>query len=164
MPQSPSLPPELLQQLQHLKQADLGLSAQQLLQRSNKAQRQESYKRALVELNQSFEEALAEAVVLRFGLHLGLRKKLQFKKDRLRILNQHGIDYLKIDGAETAQVLAWIAQSIIYEDGVVSAQLHDAFPFWKEGYPMVQYDNTYQILAKDIQIHYQAALDALIHA
>ncbi|KAA8731177.1 hypothetical protein F4V57_13935 [Acinetobacter qingfengensis] len=152
----------LLSQLQILKQTDLTQSATQLLQRSNKAQRQESFKRALVELNQSFEEALADAVALRFNLHAGQRKKLHFKKDRTRILKQHGIDYPAIDGAETAQILLLITQSIVFDDAIVSKDLHDAFPFWKEGYPMVQFDNTYTLLAEDIQIHYQNVIDQLL--
>jgi hypothetical protein len=40
--------------------------------------------------------------------------------------------------------------------------LHNIFPFWKEGWPMVQFDNAYKILSEDIAIHYQATLDQLI--
>lgn len=73
-----------------------------------------------------------------------------------------GIDYLAIDGAETAQVLSQIAQAITREDAIVTEGLHNIFPFWKEGWPMVQFDNAYKILAEDISIHYQATLDQLI--
>lgn len=161
---SNTLSAELEQKLTEIKHVNISASSQKLLQRSSKAQRQESYKQALVELNTSFEDYLSHVIGLRFGLHAGQAKKVRFKKDRIRLLKQHGIDYLVLDGAETAQVLSWIAQSIIYEDAVVTPDLNDAFPFWKEGYPMVQFDNTYDLLAEDIQIHYQALINALIAA
>jgi hypothetical protein len=44
-----------------------------------------------------------------------------------------GIDYLAIDGAETAQVLSQVAQAIVREDSIVTHDLHNIFPFWKEG-------------------------------
>ena len=152
----------LQQQLISLKQVDLAKSANQVLQRSNKAQRQESYKQALLELNQAFEDHLLQAVMLAFGLNAGQAKKVRYKKDRVRVFKQHNIDYTAIDGAETAQILSWIAQSIVYEDAIVTHDLDNAFPFWKEGFPMVQFDNTYTILLEDIQIHYEMVLDALI--
>ena len=89
-------------------------------------------------------------------------KKIRYKKDRIRILKARGIDYLAIDGAETAFVLAQIAQAIVREDAIVTHDLHNIFPFWKEGWPMVQFDNAYKILEDDIRIHYQAVLDALL--
>jgi hypothetical protein len=150
------------EKLEKLQQMDLTKSSTQLLQRSNKAQRQESYKKALVELNASFEQHLAGAISIRLDLHSGQTRKLRFKKDRIRLLKQHGIDYLSIDGANTAQVLSLISQSIIHEDAVVTPDLNDAFPFWKEGYSMVQFDNTFDILAEDIQIHYQALIEHLL--
>ena len=150
------------EKLEKLQQMDLTKSSTQLLQRSNKAQRQESYKKALVELNASFEQHLAGAISIRFDLHAGQTRKIRFKKDRIRLLKQHGIDYLSIDGANTSQVLSLISQSIIHEDAVVTPDLNDAFPFWKEGYPMVQFDNTFDILAEDIQIHYQALIERLL--
>ena len=161
---NPSVPlsAELQEKLEKLQQTDLTKSSNQLLQRSNKSQRQESYKKALVELNTSFEEYLAEAISIRFDLHAGQARKLRFKKDRIRLLKQHGIDYVSIEGANTAQVLSLISQSIIHEDAVVTPDLNDAFPFWKEGYPMVQFDNTFDILAVDIQVHYQALIERLL--
>ena len=161
---NPSVPlsAELKEKLEKLQQVDLSKMSTQLLQRSNKTQRQESYKNALVELNTSFEQYLAEAISLRFGLHAGQTRKLRFKKDRIRLLKQHGIDYVSIDGANTAQVLSLISQSIIHEDAVVTPDLNDTFPFWKEGYPMVQFDNTFDILAVDIQVHYQALIERLL--
>jgi len=69
---------------------------------------------------------------------------------------------MAIDGAETAQVLAQIAQAITREDAIVTKDLHNIFPFWKEGWPMVQFDSAYKILSEDIQLHYQALLDALL--
>ena len=52
---NPSVPlsAELQEKLEKLQQTDLTKSSTQLLQRSNKSQRQESYKKALVELNTS---------------------------------------------------------------------------------------------------------------
>ncbi len=154
---------ELHDKLVHLKDTQLTQLSDKVIQRSSKTQRQESYKHGLVELNKSFEDYLAHVISLRFNLHAGQGKKLRFKKDRIRLLKQHGIDYPAIDGAETAQVLSLIAQSIIHEDAVVTADLDDVFPFWKEGFPMVQFDNTYKILAEDIQLHYQALIDALLN-
>lgn len=90
-------------------------------------------------------------------------KKIRYKKDRVRILKAKGIDYLAIDGAETAQVLSQVAQAIVREDAIVTHDLHNIFPFWKEGWPMVQFDSAYKILEDDISIHYQALLDVLIH-
>lgn len=159
---SATISPEKQHQLEQFKQANLTEYSDKVIQRSSKLQRQESYKGALVELNQTFEDYLAQAIALRFNLHAGQAKKLRFKKDRVRILKQHNIDYLAIDGAETAQVLSWISQSLIYEDGVVTSDLHDIFPFWKEGYPMVQFDNVYTILAEDIQLHFQALINELL--
>ena len=96
-----------------------------------------------------------------------IQKKAKIKADReddlkTKILKARGIDYLAIDGTETAQVLAQVAQAIVREDAVVTHDLHNIFPFWKEGWPMVQFDNVYKILAEDIAIHYQAVLDELI--
>ncbi len=101
-------------------------------------------------------------MTLALGLNAGQAKKIRYKKDRIRILKVRGIDYLAIDGAETAQVLAQVAQAIGREDATVTHDLHNIFPFWKEGWPMVQFDNAYKILAEDISIHYQAVLDELI--
>ncbi|MBP7900032.1 MAG: hypothetical protein KAZ51_02110, partial [Acinetobacter sp.] len=123
---------------------------------------QEAHKQALVALNTSFEDKFVEAVTLALGLNSGQAKKIRYKKDRIRILKARGIDYLAIDGAETAQVLAQVAQAIAREDAMVTHDLHNIFPFWKEGWPMVQFDNAYKVLAEDIAIHYQAMLDELI--
>ncbi len=105
---------------------------------------------------------MVQAVLLAFHLNAGQAKKVRYKKDRIRVFKQHGIDYAAIDGAETAQVLSWIAQSIVYEDAIVTHDLDNTFPFWKEGFPMVQFDNTYKVLVEDIQLHYEMILDQLI--
>jgi hypothetical protein len=115
-----------------------------------------------VKLNQAFEDKFVEAVTLALGLNEGQSKKIRYKKDRIRILKVRGIDYLAIDGAETAQVLSQVAQAIVREDATVTHDLHNIFPFWKEGWPMVQFDNVYKILEDDIRIHYEAVLEALI--
>ncbi|MFT4021603.1 MAG: hypothetical protein QM666_08825 [Acinetobacter sp.] len=151
-----------LEFLNELKSVNLNDSAEKIIRSGGKTGRQESYKQALFELSQSFEDRFVDAVEAAFNLHPSQSKKVRYKKDRIRVFKQHDIDYLTIDGVETAQILAQIAQAIHYDDAIVSKDLNDSFPFWKEGYPMVQFDNVYKILAEDIQVHYQAVLDQLI--
>ena len=153
---------EILDILQTMKNDELDTEAKEVIRQGGKAGRQEAHKQALVVLNQSFEEKFVEAVSLALNLNEAQIKKIRYKKDRIRILKARGIDYLAIDGAETAFVLAQIAQAILREDAVVTHDLHNIFPFWKEGWPMVQFDNAYKILQEDIQIHYQAVLEALL--
>jgi len=153
---------EILDILQTMKNDELDTEAKEVIRQGGKAGRQEAHKQALVVLNQSFEEKFVEAVSLAVNLNEAQIKKIRYKKDRIRILKARGIDYLAIDGAETAFVLAQIAQAILREDAVVTHDLHNIFPFWKEGWPMVQFDNAYKILQEDIQIHYQAVLEALL--
>lgn len=153
---------EILDILTSMKNDELNTEAKNIIREGGKAGRQESHKQALVALNQSFEDKFVEAVTLALQLNEGQSKKIRYKKDRIRILKARGIDYMAIDGAETAQVLSQIFQAITREDAVVTHDLHNIFPFWKEGWPMVQFDNAYAILAEDITIHYQAVLDVLI--
>lgn len=153
---------EILDILTSMKNDELDAEAQVIIRNGGKAGRQEAHKQALVALSHSFEEKFVEAVTLALQLNEAQSKKIRYKKDRIRILKARGIDYLAIDGAETAQVLAQVAQAISREDATVTRDLHNIFPFWKEGWPMVQFDNAYSILAEDIAIHYQAVLDALI--
>ena len=153
---------EILDVLQSMKSDELDVEAQKIIRDGGKAGRQEAHKRALVALHDSFEEKFVEAVSLALDLNEAQAKKIRYKKDRIRILKVRGIDYLAIDGAETAQVLSQVAQAIIREDATVTRDLHNIFPFWKEGWPMVQFDNAYKILSEDIAIHYQATLDQLI--
>ncbi|ENU24420.1 hypothetical protein F993_00661 [Acinetobacter proteolyticus] len=153
---------EILDILQSMKKDKLDTEANEMIRNGGKAGRQEAHKQALVALSTSFEEKFVEAVTLALGLNAGQAKKIRYKKDRIRILKVRGIDYLAIDGAETAQVLAQVAQAIGREDATVTHDLHNIFPFWKEGWPMVQFDNAYKILSEDISIHYQAVLDELI--
>lgn len=153
---------EILDILQTMKNDELDTEAKEVIRQGGKAGRQEAHKQALVVLNQSFEEKFVEAVSLALNLNEAQIKKIRYKKDRIRILKARGIDYLAIDGAETAFVLAQIAQAILREDAVVTHDLHNIFPFWKEGWSMVQFDNAYKILQEDIQIHYQAVLEALL--
>ena len=163
MPDLSHASPAVLDQLERLQHQSLTEKSHKLIRTSSKAEKQNTYKKALSQLAQSFDEALVEAVALRFDLHAGQRKKLHFKKDRIKILQQHGIDYTAIDGYATAQTLALISQSIAHEDAVVTDELNDVFPFWKTGYPMVQLDNAYAILAEDIQLHYEQLIEALIN-
>lgn len=153
---------EILDILQSMKNDVLNTEAEETIRQGGKAGRQEAHKMALVALHQSFEAKFVEAVSLALGLNDAQIKKIRYKKDRIRILKARGIDYMTIDGAETAQVLAQISQAIVMEDAIVTRDLHNIFPFWKEGWPMVQFDNTYKILEDDIKIHYQAVLDTLI--
>ena len=153
---------EILDILQSMKKDELDVEAKEIIRNGGKVGRQEAHKNALVALNNSFEEKFVEAVTLALGLNAGQAKKIRYKKDRIRILKVRGIDYLAIDGAETAQVLSQVSQAITREDAIVTEGLHNIFPFWKEGWPMVQFDNAYKILSEDILIHYQATLDELI--
>jgi ribosomal protein S9 len=153
---------EILDILKSMKNDKLNVEANQIIRDGGKAGRQEAHKQALVALHQSFEEKFVEAVTLALHLNSTQAKKIRYKKDRIRILKAQGIDYLAIDGAETAQVLAQIAQAITREDATVTEDLHNVFPFWKQGWPMVQFDNAYKILEDDILIHYQAVLEALL--
>ena len=153
---------EILDILQSMKDDELDVEAKEMIRNGGKAGRQEAHKQALVALNASFETKFVEAVTLALGLNEGQAKKIRYKKDRVRILKVRGIDYLDIDGAETAQVLSQISQAIQREDAIVTKDLHNIFPFWKEGWPMVQFDNASTILVEDISIHYQATLDKLL--
>ncbi|MBD1230675.1 hypothetical protein IC789_05075 [Acinetobacter seifertii] len=153
---------EILDILQSMKKDKLDTEANEIIRSGGKAGRQEAHKQALVALNSNFEEKFVEAVTLALALNAAQAKKIRYKKDRIRILKARGIDYLAIDGAETAQVLAQISQAIVREDAIVTHDLHDIFPFWKEGWPMVQFDNAYKILEEDITLHFHAFLDAMI--
>ena len=153
---------EILDILQSMKKDELDVEAKEIIRNGGKVGRQEAHKNALVALNNSFEEKFVEAVTLALGLNAGQAKKIRYKKDRIRILKVRGIDYLAIDGAETAQVLSQVSQAITREDAIVTEGLHNIFSFWKEGWPMVQFDNAYKILSEDILIHYQVTLDELI--
>ena len=153
---------EILDILQSMKSDELNTEANVVIRNGGKADRQEAHKQALVCLNVAFEAKFVEAVTLALNLNEAQSKKIRYKKDRIRILKVRGIDYMAVDGAETAQVLSQVAQAITREDATVTHDLHNIFPFWKEGWPMVQFDNVYKILEEDIAIHYQAVLDALI--
>ena len=153
---------EILDILQSMKKDELDIEAKEIIRNGGKAGRQEAHKQALVALNNNFEEKFVEAVTLALGLNAGQAKKIRYKKDRIRILKVRGIDYMAIDGAETAQVLSQVAQAIIREDSIVTEGLHNIFPFWKEGWPMVQFDNAYKILSEDISVHYQEVIQQLI--
>ncbi|OTG92564.1 hypothetical protein [Acinetobacter sp. ANC 3832] len=161
-PQSALSDIEILDILQSMKNDELNTEANEMIRSGGKAGRQEAHKQALVALHNSFEDKFVEAVALALNLNEGQAKKIRYKKDRIRILKVRGIDYMAIDGAETAQVLSQVAQAIVREDAIVTKDLHNIFPFWKEGWPMVQFDNAYTILEDDITIHYQATLDALL--
>ncbi|RJL71067.1 hypothetical protein [Acinetobacter radioresistens] len=154
---------EKLDILNAMKNDALDTQAKEIIRSGGKAGRQESHRDALIALNQAFENNFVEAVTLALNLNEAQAKKIRYKKDRIRILKAHGIDYMAIDGAQTAQVLAQVAQAITREEAVVTHDLHNIFPFWKEGWPMVQFDNTYKILSEDIQIHYEAVLDTLLN-
>lgn len=153
---------KVLMRLRELQHVDLTEQATQMIRAGGKAGRQESHKQALLALQQRFEQYFVEAVSLALGLNTTQAKKIRYKKDRIRILKAQGLDYLAIDGAETAFVLAQIAQAVAYEDAIVTHDLHNIFPYWKEGFPMVQFDNAYNILAEDITVHFIEVLKALV--
>ena len=111
---------EILDILQSMKDDELDVEAKEMIRNGGKAGRQEAHKQALVALNASFETKFVEAVTLALGLNEGQAKKIRYKKDRVRILKVRGIDYLDIDGAETAQVLSQISQAIQREDAIVT--------------------------------------------
>ncbi len=148
--------------LQQLQQLDLTHKASQIIREGGKEGRQESHKQALVALHLSFEDAFVEAATLALGLNAGQAKKVRYKKDRIRLFKAKGIDYLEVDGAETAFVLAQIAQAINFEDATVTDDLHNIFPFWKSGWPMVQFDSAYKTLAEDIQLHFNDVILTLL--
>ncbi|MBK5649157.1 MAG: hypothetical protein I4N51_20590, partial [Acinetobacter sp.] len=100
---------EILDILQSMKDDELDTEAKEEILKGGKAGRQEAHKLAIVALNQSFESKFVEAVALALGLNEGQAKKIRYKKDRIRILKVRGIDYMAIDGAETAQVLSQVA-------------------------------------------------------
>ena len=120
---------EILDILQSMKKDELDVEAKEIIRNGGKVGRQEAHKNALVALNNSFEEKFVEAVTLALGLNAGQAKKIRYKKDRIRILKVRGIDYLAIDGAETAQVLSQVSQAITREDAIVTEGLHNIFPF-----------------------------------
>ena len=153
---------EILDILQSMKNDELNTEAKEIILNGGKAGRQEAHKQAIVALHNAFEKNFVEAVTLALGLNAGQAKKIKYKKDRIRILKVRGIDYMAIDGAETAQVLSQIAQAIVREDAIVTNGLHNIFPFWKEGWPMVQFDNAYNILEDDIRIHYALVIESLV--
>ena len=102
---------EILDILQSMKKDKLDAEANEIIRSGGKAGRQEAHKQALVALNTSFEDKFVEAVTLALGLNSGQAKEIRYKKDRIRILKVRGIDYLAIDGAETAQVLSQIGRA-----------------------------------------------------
>ena len=107
---------EILDVLQAMKDDVLNTEAENLIRQGGKSDRQEAHKQALLALHHSFETKFIEAVVLALHLNSSQAKKIRYKKDRVRILKARGIDYMAIDGAETAQVLSQIAQAILRED------------------------------------------------
>ena len=153
---------EILDILQSMKNDELNTEAKEMIREGGKVGRQDAHKQAIVALHNAFEKNFVEAVTLALGLSAGQAKKIKYKKDRIRILKVRGIDYMAIDGAETSQVLSQVAQAIIREDAVVTQDLHNIFPFWKAGWPMVQFDNAYNILEEDISIHYALVIEHLI--
>ena len=153
---------EVLDILQSMKNDELNIEAKEMIREGGKVGRQDAHKKAIVALHNAFEKNFVEAVTLALGLNAGQAKKIKYKKDRIRILKVRGIDYMAIDGAETAQVLSQVAQAILREDAVVTSDLHNIFPLWKAGWPMVQFDNAYAILEDDIDIHYKLVIEKLI--
>ena len=104
---------EILDILQSMKSDELNVEAKEMIRKAGKVGRQEAHRDALVQLNQVFEDRFVEAVTLALALNEGQAKKIRYKKDRIRILKARGIDYMAIDGAETAQVLSCLVRKIL---------------------------------------------------
>lgn len=145
-----------------LKQQALDQSAQAFidknLTRSNEA---ETYKQAFILLYQAYEEALQQATITAFNLNDFQAKKILYKKDRVRLFKKHCIDFNALSGTEAVNTLSLIVNALHYE-GLVTEALADKFPYWKEGFNMVQLDQAYKKLAPETVAHYQALLDTLI--
>ena len=126
-----------------------------------KANAEATYKQAFNELYQAYEEGLQQATIAAFGLNAAQAKKILYKKDRVRLFRKHGIDFDGLTSADAISTLGLIVNALHYE-GIVTEALANKFPYWKEGFNMVQLDQAYKKLAPQCVAHYEALLDALI--
>lgn len=148
--------------LNSLKAQALDETAQQFIQEHLKKPNAEAvYKQAFNELYQAYEEGLQQATIAAFGLNTAQAKKILYKKDRVRLFRKHGIDFDALTSADAISTLGLIVNALHYE-GIVTEALANKFPYWKEGFNMVQLDQAYKKLAPQCVAHYEALLDALI--
>lgn len=145
-----------------LKQEALDQTAQDFIREHlTKANAAETYKQAFIFLYQDYEEILQQVTRVAFGLNEAQAKKILYKKDRIRLFKKHGIDFNTLAGSDAVNTLSLIVNALHYE-GMVTEALANKFPYWKEGFNMVQLDQAYKKLAPQCTEHYQALLDALI--
>lgn len=148
--------------LNTLKAQPLDQAAQDFIQEHlRKANAEATYKQALILLYQAYEDALQLATIAAFGLNAAQAKKILYKKDRIRLFRKHGIDFDALSATEAISTLGLIVNALHYE-GIVTEALVDKFPYWKEGFNLVQLDHAYKKLAPQCIAHYEALLDALI--
>lgn len=153
---------QVTQLLVELKQKALDQTAQDFLDKNlNRSNAEASYKQAFILLCQEYEDGLQQATIAAFHLNEFQAKKILYKKDRIRLFKKHGIDFNALASAEAAHTLSLIVNALHYE-GIVTEALANKFPYWKEGFNMVQLDQAYKKLAPQCVAHYQALLDALI--
>lgn len=153
---------QVVQYLSNLKQESLSQSAQTFVRdHLTKANAIDTYKQAFILLNQDYEEVLQQVTKAAFGLNEGQAKKILYKKDRIRLFKKHGIDFNALEAADAVNTLSLIVNALHYE-GMVTEALANKFPYWKEGFNMVQLDQAFKKLAPQCEAHYQALLDALI--
>lgn len=151
-----------LNTLNGLKAQPLDQAAQNFIsEHLRKANAEETYKQAFNELYQAYEDGLQQATIVAFGLNAAQAKKILYKKDRVRLFRKHGIDFDALTSADAIGTLGLIVNALHYE-GIVTEALANKFPYWKEGFNMVQLDQAYKKLAPQCVAHYEALLDALI--
>lgn len=157
-------PEQAITYLNRLKQIALDEEAQAFIRKNlTKSNTASTYTTAFGLLYQHYEELLQQASIAAFGLNDFQAKKILYKKDRVRLFKKHAIDFNALAGANAMNTLSLIVNASHYE-GLVTEALADKFPYWKEGFAMVQLDQAYQKLLPQCIAHQQALLDALINA
>lgn len=148
--------------LTSLKQTALDDKAQAFIQKHlTKANEAETYGEAFNLLYQAYEDGLQQATIAALGLNDFQSKKILYKKDRIRLFKKHSIDFNSLEGVEAINTLSLIVNALHYE-GIVTQALTNKFPYWKEGFNMVQLDKAYKNLAPQCVAHYNALIDVLI--
>lgn len=157
-------PAQAVAYLKTLKQTLLDEEANAFIRKTlNKSNEASTYGQAFGLLYQAYEEILQQATIAAFGLNDFQAKKILYKKDRIRLFKKHGIDFNALPGADAMNTLSLIVNALHYE-GLVTEALADKFPYWKEGFAMVQLDQAYKKLVPQCIAHQQALLDALINS
>ena len=160
---SSNSPEQAITYLNSLKQTALDEEAHAFIRKTlTKSNEASTYTQAFSLLYQRYEEMLQQATIAAFGLNDFQAKKILYKKDRIRLFKKHGIDFNALAGADAMNTLSLIVNASHYE-GLVTEALADKFPYWKEGFAMVQLDQAYKKLVPQCIEHQQALLDALIN-